>query len=95
LSIKLIAGEAFGRKSPVPVYSNLCFIEIKSKSPQTVTPGNHLYGESALFVLEGTVSSKGNTYAPKQLLIGKDSQLCEFEMAANTIVYIFWGETTS
>ena len=27
---KLIAGEAFGKKSPVPVYSKLFFIEIKN-----------------------------------------------------------------
>jgi redox-sensitive bicupin YhaK (pirin superfamily) len=36
---KLIAGAAFGRKSPVPVHSNLYFIEIKSKEAQTINIG--------------------------------------------------------
>ena len=69
------------------------FIEIKSQSPQTVAPGNDLYGESALFVLEGTVSSKGINYEPNQLLIGKNDKLCEFEMGANATVYFFGGKT--
>lgn len=34
---KLIAGEAFGKKSAVPVHSPLYFVEIKSKNKQTKT----------------------------------------------------------
>ncbi|MEO4005568.1 pirin family protein [Flavobacterium sp. CAU 1735] len=92
LSFKLIAGEAFGRKSAVPVYSPLYFIEIKSTSAQKVSIGNDLYGESALYILEGSIKSDGNTFDPKQILIAKDSTLCEFEMGENTTVYIFGGE---
>ncbi|HNQ28406.1 MAG TPA: pirin family protein [Aquaticitalea sp.] len=91
LSIKLIAGEAFGRKSPVPVHSALYFIEIKSTSSQKLNIGNDLFGESALYILQGNIRSEGNTYGPKQILIAKDSKLCEFEIGKNTIVYIFGG----
>lgn len=92
VSIKLIAGEAFGRKSPVPVYSPLYFLEIKSTSAQTVKIGDDLFGESALYILEGSIKSDGNVFEPKQILIAKDSKLCEFEMAENTTIYIFGGE---
>ncbi|KAB1065547.1 pirin family protein [Salibacter halophilus] len=92
LKIKLIAGEAFGKKSPVPVHSHFYFVEIKSDKPQKVSIGDDLFGESALYILEGSVSSEGNTYDPKQILVAKDSKLCEFEIAANTTVYIFGGE---
>lgn len=92
LSIKLIAGEAFGRKSPVPVYSPLYFLEIKSDTKQKVTIGDELYGESALYILEGSISDGTNNFGPKQILIAKDTKLCEFEMEANTTVYIFGGE---
>jgi redox-sensitive bicupin YhaK (pirin superfamily) len=34
IDIKLIAGEAFGYKSPVPVYSPLYFLELKSTTRQ-------------------------------------------------------------
>lgn len=92
VSFKLIAGEVFGRKSPVPVYSPLYFIEIKSTERQTVSIGHELFGESALYILEGTIESEGNIYEPKHILIAKDSKLCEFTMAENTTVYIFGGE---
>ena len=92
LSFKLIAGSVFGRVSPVPVYSPLYFIEIKSKDGGAVDIGHELFGESAIYILEGSISSEGNTYLPKHILVAKDSKLCSFEMAANTTVYIFGGE---
>jgi redox-sensitive bicupin YhaK (pirin superfamily) len=92
LSFKLIAGEAFGKKSPVPVFSPLYFIEIKSTSNQKISIGDNLFGESALYILEGSIVSEGNTFVPKQLLVSKNSKLCEFEITENTTLYIFGGE---
>lgn len=91
VSYKLIAGEAFGKQSPVPVYSPLYFIEIKSSTAQTISIGKDLFGESGLYILEGSIKSSEHTYDPKQILIANDSTLCEFEIAANTTVYIFGG----
>lgn len=89
---KLIAGEAFGRKSPVPVYSPLYFIEIKNRSETSIDIGKHLFGESALYILEGSIEADGFNYEPKHILIAKDSTLCSFKMAQNTTLYIFGGE---
>lgn len=92
LQFKLIAGEALGRKSPVPVYSKLFMIEIKSASKQVVNIGNQLYGESGLYILEGSIESDENVYESNQLLVAKDSSLCQFTIAANSTLYIFGGE---
>ena len=92
VSYKLIAGEAFGKKSPVPVYSPLYFIEIKSASAQKINIGKDLFGESGLYILEGSIKSGEHVYEPKQILITSDSTLCEFEIAENTTVYIFGGQ---
>lgn len=92
VSFKLIAGEAFGRKSPVPVHSPLYFIELKSALRSNVNIGNDLFGESGLYILEGSVYNDGHEFGPKQLLVANDARLCEFEMAANSTVYIFGGE---
>ncbi|WP_333600854.1 pirin family protein [Flavobacterium sp.] len=92
VAIKLIAGEAFGRKSPVPVYSPLYFIEIKSTQRSIVTIGSELYGESALYILEGSINSEGNTFGTKQLLVAKDASLCSFEMSEDCTLYLFGGE---
>jgi redox-sensitive bicupin YhaK (pirin superfamily) len=92
VSFRLIAGQAFGRKSPVPVYSPLYFLELKSKAKQVVKIGDDLFGESGLYILEGSIESEGNTFGPKQLLVAKNSKLCEFTLSENSVVYIFGGE---
>lgn len=93
LQFKLIAGEAFDRKSPVPVFSKLYMLEIKSKTKKTININDQLYGESGLYILEGAIVSEGNIYDPKQLLVAKDSKLCEFIIHENSTIYIFGGET--
>ena len=93
IAFKLIAGEVLGKKSPVPVYSPLYLLELKSTSRQTVTIGEHLFGESALYILEGSIVSEENVFGPKQILIAKDSKLCTFDMTENTTIYIFGGES--
>lgn len=92
LQFKLVAGEAFGKRSAVPVYSKLFMIEIKSTSRKTVNIGHELHGEAGLYILEGSIESDGHVYGPKQILVSNDSSLCEFIMEANTSVYIFGGE---
>jgi len=92
LQFKLIAGEAFGKKSSVPVFSKLFMIEIKSTIKQVVNIGEHLYGESGLYILEGGIESEGTVFEPKQMLVAKDSSLCVFTIQANSTIYIFGGE---
>ncbi len=92
LEFKLVAGEAFGKKSPVPVFSKLFMIEIKSKSKQIVNIGDQLYGESGLYILKGAIESDGNIFEPKQLLVAKDTSLCQFTIAENSTIYIFGGD---
>lgn len=92
LAYKLVAGEAFGRKSAVPVYSKLFMIEIKSRQRQTLNIGHELYGEAGLYILEGSIESEGNVYSAKQLLVARESSLCAFTVEANSTLYIFGGE---
>lgn len=92
LQFTLVAGEAQGKKSAVPVYSKLFMIELKSKSKQKVTIGSELYGESGLYILEGSIESDGNIFGPRQLLVANNSKLCEFTIGENSTLYIFGGE---
>lgn len=89
---KLIAGAVNGLESAVPVYSKLYMIEIKTQEAATIALGDKLFGESGLYILEGSISNQGHTYESKQILITQDAHLCTFDMAANTTVYIFGGE---
>lgn len=92
VEFKLVAGEVLGHRSPVPVYSPLYMLEIKSREKQTLSIGSQLFGESGLYILEGGIESEGNVFGPKQILVAKDATLCEFTIEANSTVYIFGGE---
>lgn len=89
---KLVAGEVMGRQSPIPVYSPLYLLELKSTSKTNIKIGDQLFGESAIYILEGAIESDGHTFEPKQLLVAKENSLCEFTMQENTTIYIFGGE---
>jgi len=89
---KLVAGEAFGKKSPVPVYSKLFMLEIKSSTRQSLDISQQLFGEAGLYILEGSIESEGNVYLPKQILVAKEGKLGEFVIEAHTTIYIFGGE---
>ncbi|MDX1652308.1 MAG: pirin family protein [Brumimicrobium sp.] len=91
LKIKLIAGKVLGKESPVPVHSDLYFLEVKAYKDQEVDLGHELYGESAIYILEGEVHHKGNTFGPKQILVARENTLCKFEVSAGTTIYIFGG----
>lgn len=92
VTYKLIAGEIAGKKSPVPTHSKLFMLEIKAEKNVTVDLVDQLYGESGLYIVEGSIKNQGHTYEPGFLLITQDAHLCTFEIAAGTKVYIFGGE---
>jgi redox-sensitive bicupin YhaK (pirin superfamily) len=89
---RLIAGEAAGRRSPVPVYSPQFFMELHSSERQTVAIGEALFGEAGMYILEGGVESEGHVYGPKQILVAREAKLCSFTMQPGTTIYIFGGE---
>ncbi len=92
IQYKLVAGEAFGKRSPVPVYSKLFMLELKTETRQPVNIGKALYGEAGLYILQGGIESDGHVYGPKQILIAGNCTLCDFTLEANSIIYIFGGE---
>lgn len=94
VNYKLIAGKAFDKESGVPVFSPLYFIEIKNNTatPKLISIGKDLYGESGLYVLQGTIEAENQTYESKNILVAKDSTLCEFTLNENSTVFVFGGE---
>jgi len=89
---KLIAGTLAGRQSPVPVHSPLYLIEIKCEIESTIDLGGALFGETGLYILEGSIESEGEIFGPKKLLLAKEGSLCVFVATAGTALYLFGGE---
>lgn len=91
VDFKLIAGEALCKKSPVPVHSELYFIEVKARETSAINIGTQLYGESALYILEGSIHKDEHSFGPKQILVAKQDSRCEFTIEKGSTIYIFGG----
>lgn len=92
LEFRLIVGEAFGRNSPVTVYSQMFLVEISSSSARTVVVDEELYGEVGMYILKGSVEYKGTYYTAGRMLVFSDSTLSEFLMEVDTSIYLLGGE---
>lgn len=92
VQFRLIAGHFGKYKSPVPVHSPLYMIEATCTDESFVDIGSGLFGESGLYILDGSIEIEGIKYSPRQILVTQQSSLCSFKMHQNTSVYIFGGE---
>lgn len=67
-SLTVLAGEAFGQRSPVPVHSDLMYVDVVLKpDARLAVPIEHL--ERAAFVLSGEIEAAGQTFAEGQLVV--------------------------
>jgi redox-sensitive bicupin YhaK (pirin superfamily) len=59
-SLTIVAGEAFGQRSPVPVFSDLMYVDVVLKpGARLQVPGDHI--ERAVFIVSGEIEVAGQT----------------------------------
>lgn len=92
LEIILVAGEGFGRKSPLPVHSPLFMVDITANHATSLDIRGQLAGEIAIVVTNGSVSDGDTTIEAGQMLISKTENECQLDLAAKSRVLLFGGE---
>ncbi|SOE19742.1 hypothetical protein SAMN06298216_0244 [Spirosomataceae bacterium TFI 002] len=92
LELSLVAGEGFGRKSPLKVYSHLFMVSVLAKKDSKLNVREHLHGEIAFVIVNGSVQSGDEHIEAGQMLISKVENECEIELKAGTKILIFGGE---
>ncbi len=65
--LRLIAGEAFGEKSPVPVHSPLFYLHCGLPAGESAELPD--YSERAAYVAAGTVEAEGQTFAAGNMVV--------------------------
>jgi redox-sensitive bicupin YhaK (pirin superfamily) len=92
LALRLIAGAAFGIKSPVKTHSPLFYLHWVL-APGTRAQLPHEYPERAAYIVSGKVESDGHIYQPGQMLVfakGTDAVVTAMEP---TVVMALGGES--
>ena len=88
----LIAGEGFGRKSPVPVYSPLFMIEVKTDKNVLLDTKNNLKGEIGICVVSGKIMACGQPIEAGNMIVSKVEDTCKVEVEAGSHLLLFGGE---
>lgn len=70
LSVRLLAGELFGQRSPVPVASETLYADVKLAAG-TELPIDSPVAERALYLLSGSLEVDGHAHEPGRLLVIK------------------------
>jgi redox-sensitive bicupin YhaK (pirin superfamily) len=91
LAARLIAGEAFGARSPVRVHSPLFYVHWRLEAgAKAQLPAE--YPERAAYVAQGVVEVDGRQYHEGQMLVFLPGQPVVFTAVTNAIVMLLGGE---
>jgi redox-sensitive bicupin YhaK (pirin superfamily) len=88
----LVAGEGYGKSSPVPVHSPLFLIDLVASKTAKLKIAGELKGEIGISVIKGEVTLDGETLSKGSLLISKTEDLCELEVSEGAHLLVFGGE---
>ncbi|MEH6680169.1 MAG: pirin family protein [Sediminicola sp.] len=90
-NFKLIAGEGYGRKSPVPVHSPLFMVEIRTSEKFDLDVQGRLQGEIGICIVEGSIEACGQTVTKGNILVSKVADHCNTILDQGTHVLLFGG----
>lgn len=92
LTIKLVAGNAFGKSAPLQGYSPLFMVDIFAHEQTTLDLRGHLKGEVAFVIVKGSIISQGQAVKAGQMLVSKTDEACEICLDKETQILLFGGE---
>lgn len=93
LEMALIAGTGYGRKSPVPVHSELFMVEVKSKEEAVaLNTKGQLEGEIGICIVEGHIEACGDKVEKGNMMVSKIEDACNITVGPNTHLLLFGGK---
>lgn len=89
---RLVAGNAFGKSSPLQGYSPLFMVDIFAETATCIDLRHHLKGELAFVIVRGSIMEKEEKVEAGQMLISMSDEQCEIFVEAGTQLLLFGGE---
>lgn len=88
----LVAGEGYGKKSPVPSYSPFFMVEVKNKSTYELNVQGNLKGEIGICIVEGGILACEQSIEKGNILVSKVEDVCKITLKPNSHLLLFGGE---
>ncbi|XOV66953.1 MAG: pirin family protein [Fluviicola sp.] len=92
MTIKLVAGEGFGKKGPLQGFSPLFMVDILAHEDSELDIKSQLKGEIAFVVVKGEVQDGEDTIGAGQMLISKTEDECKVDLKKGTQLLLFGGK---
>ena len=92
LRLRVVAGTAFGKSSPLQGFSPLFMVDIFAKKQTTLQLKGQVEGEIAFVVVKGSISSNNEKVLAGQMLISKTDNECEICIDDDSQILLFGGE---
>ncbi|WP_066755595.1 pirin family protein [Crocinitomix algicola] len=91
-TFRLLAGQAFGRTSPLKVYSPLFLVEIVAEAKQQINLAEALHGEIGILVSRGSVEACDEKIEAGNLMYAKSTDQCAIQINAGSRIFILGGQ---
>ena len=92
VQFRLIAGNALGQQSKLPLWSDLFMIEITSTADRVLNFSGLLKGEIGILVNQGSVLACNEKIEKGHLLVSKEQDVCKIEIQAGSRIFVFGGQ---
>lgn len=89
---KLVAGTAFGKTSPVPVFSDMFMVEIKTEEEYQLQINGQVRGEIGICIVEGSIQACDNHVEKGNMLVSKVEDACSLTIHPNSHIILFGGQ---
>lgn len=92
LTFTLVAGQAYEKKAPLIGYSPMFMLSVEASTSSCLNLKEHLKGEVAIVIVEGSITEASQTINAGQMLISKSDEACQIDVSKGTKLLIFGGE---
>lgn len=88
----LVAGEGYHKKSPVPMYSPMFMVDVKTTTHYALDVRGQLSGEIGICIVEGGIEACGEQVGKGNIVVSKVADTCAIQLLPDTHVLLFGGE---
>lgn len=92
MTLKVVAGEAFGLSSPLQGYSPMFMVDVEAHEDTKIDIRSGITGEVAFVIVKGSITNDGEIIEAGQMLISTSENECMISLQKGTKLLIFGGE---
>ncbi len=92
VTIRVIIGSAFGKTSPVPVYSRMLYLELRMPNESRLAMPEDV-GELGIYVVSGTITVDSSDYSDGEMIIAATGHCPTIKAGANSRVMVIGGDS--